>query len=397
MSESGWATVDARARTAKRTAVAETKRGFKRLRERIRNAFTAARNITAKQQRRAVWARGWVHKQFRDREDRRQQAATFHVERAIESDIARLVSGTGPIIVGPWLSEVGYEVLYWVPFVRWVRSRYGVAADRLIVVTRGGAACWYADITTNAVELFDVMPPAEYAARNAERSSGEGGTIKQRTVSAMDRDIVAAAEERIGARGARLLHPLLMYQLFHQFWLGHRAPAFLDNHTRYARVAAPDVPLPPLPPRFTAVKFYTAVTLPPTPFIHRTVQSMVLALAQRTPVVMLDTGLTLDDHEDYSFELAARVHSLREHLDPRDNLAVQTAVIGRAESFVGTCGALAWLAPMLGVNTTAVFANPEFLHGHLQVARRVYANIGGGRFSPLDISALDQLGLSLTS
>jgi hypothetical protein len=31
------------------------------------------------------------------------------------------------------------------------------------------------------------------------------------------------------------------------------------------------------------------------------------------------------------------------------------------------------------------------------VARRVYANIGGGRFSPLDISALDQLGLSLTS
>src|ERR1044072_3459926 len=96
MSESGWATVDARARTAKRTAVAETKRGFKRLRERIRNAFTAARNVTAKQQLRAVWARGWMQKQFHDREDRLQQAATFHVERAIESDIARVVSGSGP-------------------------------------------------------------------------------------------------------------------------------------------------------------------------------------------------------------------------------------------------------------------------------------------------------------
>ena len=82
-------------------------------------------------------------------------------------------------------------------------------------------------------------------------------------------------------------------------------------------------------------------------------------------------------------------------LKPRDNLAVQTAVIGRASAFVGTCGALAWLAPMLGVDTTAVFADARFLHGHLQVARRVYQVIDGGRFSPLDISAFEQLGLSI--
>jgi len=50
---------------------------------------------------------------------------------------------------------------------------------------------------------------------------------------------------------------------------------------------------------------------------------------------------------------------------------------------------------MLGIDTTAVFADARFLHGHLQVARRVYQAIDGGRFSPLDISALDQLGLSM--
>ena len=72
------------------------------------------------------------------------------------------------------------------------------------------------------------------------------------------------------------------------------------------------------------------------------------------------------------------------------------AIIGRAASFVGTCGALAWLAPMLGVDTTAVLADARFLHGHLQVARRAYQVIGGGRFSPLDISAFDQLGIELS-
>jgi len=75
---------------------------------------------------------------------------------------------------------------------------------------------------------------------------------------------------------------------------------------------------------------------------------------------------------------------------------VQTAIISRASSFVGTCGALAWLAPMLGVDTTAVLADARFLHGHLQVARRVYQVIDGGEFSTLVISACDQIGLSVT-
>jgi len=103
----------------------------------------------------------------------------------------------------------------------------------------------------------------------------------------------------------------------------------------------------------------------------------------------------VDDHEDYAF-MGGRVLSLRGHFRPRDNLAVQAAVIARASSFVGTCGALAWLAPMLGIDTTAVLADPRFLHGHLHVARRVYQSLGGGRFSPLDISAFDQLGARLS-
>ena len=51
--EHGWAAVDARARTAKRAAFAETKRGWKIARERVRNGAVAAINLTARQLRRA--------------------------------------------------------------------------------------------------------------------------------------------------------------------------------------------------------------------------------------------------------------------------------------------------------------------------------------------------------
>ena len=391
---SGWAAVDARARTAKRVVFAETRRRFKLLREKIRNSSVALVNIGAKQVRRVAWFGARARKQMHEIGEAKKRVDTYRSEWRVERDLARVVAGSDPIVVGPWLSEVGYEVLYWVPFVRWVRSQYDIPADRLVVVTRGGAASWYSDITSNAVELFDLMSPDEYAAGNAQRSVDDRGTVKQFGVSSMDQRIVAEVQRRIGASRTRVLHPSFLYQLFHQFWLGHRPPSFLEKRTRYRRVTAPDVAVPPLPNEFVAVKFYTAASLPPTDAVRRALQSIVLGLAERTPVVMLDTGLTLDDHEDYSFGVASRIHSVRDSLRPRDNLAVQTAIIGRASSFVGTCGALAWLAPMLGVDTTAVLADARFLHGHLQVARRVYQLMDGGRFSPLDISAFDQIGLS---
>jgi hypothetical protein len=392
---SAWSVFDAQARTAKRAVFAETRRRLKLLREKLRNSGLAFTNITARQLRRASWWRLRLQKQVREAGDAKKRVDTYRAEWRVERDIARVVSGSDPIVVGPWLSEVGYEVLYWVPFVRWVQSQFRIPPERLVVVTRGGAAAWYSDITTNAVELFDLMSPEAYAAGNAQRSVEDRGTLKQFGVSSMDQRIVADVQGRLGSSRVRVLHPSFLYQLFHQFWLGHRPPSFLDRRTRYRRITAPDVALPPLPPRFVAVKFYTAASLPPTDTVRRALQSIVLGLTAQTDVVMLDTGLSLDDHEDYSFGAASRIHSVRESLRPRDNLAVQTAIVSRASSFVGTCGALAWLAPMLGIDTTAVFADARFLHGHLQVARRVYQAIDGGRFSPLDISALDQLGLSM--
>jgi hypothetical protein len=394
MTERGWAAVDARARTAKRAAFAETKRGFKLLRERLRNAGTAVVNLSAKRIRRAAWLRARLQKQAHELVETKRRVDTYRAEWAVERDIARLAKGSDTIVVGPWLSEVGYEVLYWVPFVRWIQLRFQIPAERLVVVTRGGAAAWYSDITPRAVELFDLMTPEDYAAGNARRSADDRGTVKQFGVSTMDQDIVAEVTRQTGERGAKVLHPSLMYRLFHQFWLGHRPPSFLETRTKYRRLTGPDVAVPALPPEFVAVKFYSAASLPPTEPVRRVLQSIVLGIAERRPVVMLDTGLTLDDHEDYSFAAASRVHSVRESLRPRDNLAVQTAIIARASSFVGTCGALAWLAPMLGVDTTAVLADARFLHGHLQVARRVYHLMDGGRFSPLDISAFEHAGLS---
>jgi len=110
--------------------------------------------------------------------------------------------------------------------------------------------------------------------------------------------------------------------------------------------------------------------------------------------VHLDTGLGLDDHSDYALD-AGTTLSVSGRLEPSTNLAVQTRIIAGARLFVGTCGSLAWLAPLLGVETIPVFTDASFLHAHLHVARRTYGRLAAGRFSPVDLSGVLAAGLRL--
>jgi hypothetical protein len=109
--------------------------------------------------------------------------------------------------------------------------------------------------------------------------------------------------------------------------------------------------------------------------------------------VMLDTGMATDEHEDYLFRDMPNVISLRERLVPGTNLGVQTAVIAGAQGFMGTCGSLAWLAPLLGVDTLAVYSEERFLVSHIFFAAQAYRQIGAARFDTLDLRAVMELNL----
>jgi hypothetical protein len=320
-----------------------------------------------------------------------EQWNTWRHQWAVERDLERAIAGSGPVLAGPWLSEVGYEVLYWVPFLRWVKAAYRIPDERLVVMSRGGTASWYRDISPRYVEVLDHASPQELAAR------AQAGALKQRDVSELDRRLVERAAAAAGhVSAASVIHPSLMFRWFDPFWSGHETLGFVERHTRHARIHPPDIDVPiALPPDYVAVKFYGARSLPDDPAVRAQLRSMVDALSDRYPVVQLDTGLGLDDHVDVRLDAGDRVASISGRLDARTNLAVQTRIIAGARLFVGTCGSLAWLAPLLGVPTVPVFTDASFLHAHLHFARRVYGRVGGGPFSPVDLGGLAEAGLAV--
>jgi hypothetical protein len=317
---------------------------------------------------------------------------------AVERDIEKAVAGSGRLLVGPWTGEVGYEVLYWVPFLRWLRAAYRLPAGRVIAVSRGGAGSWYSDIAADYVDALELMTPETFADR-ARSLASDARTPKQLAPSDLDREIVSGVTRRVGAE-VQVVHPSLMYRLFRAFWSGHASMSFLERHTRFTRVTPPQAfELSALPREYVCVKFYSARSLPGgDPSIRATLRSLVAALATRMPVVLLDTNVRMDEHEDFSFDDVPNTLSARAWMTPATNLAVQTQIIAGARAFVGTCGSVAWLAPMLGVDTVPVLADAGFLHAHLHVARRAFGRMAGaGAFSPCDVGAVTRLGLTVGS
>jgi hypothetical protein len=316
--------------------------------------------------------------------------APYEVEWRVGRALARAAADGRPIVAGPWTSEVGYEALYWVPFLRWAADRYGVRPDRVIAISRGGTDAWYRDIAATYVDVFELVDPEEFARHLADRR--DRGDQKQMTPSEFDRELVHLACSRAGIRDAVLWHPGLMYQLFRAFWHGDRSLDFLLRHTDFRRVQAAAGSArasdPALPADYVAVKFYTGPALPDTPGTRRALNRLVRRLAMRTPVVMLDTAWSADEHRDYVFDGMKDVITLRPSLDPRGNLGVQTRVIAGARAFVGTCGGLAWLAPLLGVDTLAVYDDDRYLAAHLYAARYIYRRMEAARFSTLNVQAL---------
>ena len=315
----------------------------------------------------------------------------YRTQWGIERELEAVATSGRLIVAGPWLSEVGFEALYWAPFLRWFAAAFRVEPERLVVVSRGGTASWYSGVAGRYVEIWDDLDPDEFARRNAERE-----TIKQYAPSSLDRDVLAAAARRLGTDDFATLHPGLMYRLFTLYWSGQRSMGFVDAHLRFARVKPPVVIDPGLlPAGYVAMKLYAARSLPDTREVRARLRAIVATIAEQSPVVLLDTGLVLDEHADYQFASAGRVVSARSWMSPRNNLAVQTQIVAGARAFVGTCGSIAWLAPRLGVDTSALYVDPKWLHAHLAVAMRAYHKLDAGRFAVADLRALEPAGIGV--
>lgn len=319
--------------------------------------------------------------QFNDRVLRRisERSVDISDERVL-ARLARLAKSRGPVLVGPWTGEVGFELVYWIPFVRWAVEQTGIDPARVTVLSRGGVRSWYDGLSSAYIEVLDHVTPEEFREQAAV-------SRKQRGLTAFDRVLLRRVRRDRGV-AYNLLHPALMYNLFFPYWRRDAPLSRVTAATRFRRHVPPPLGAleGQLPGHYTAVRFYFSECFPDTEENRRSAARIVERLAAQGDVVVLQAGGALDDHADMTAAARQRVHVVNTGQSLRDNLEVQSAVIARADRFVGTYGGFSYLAPLYGVDTAAFYARRTFQAVHLHVAQHMLQEVQGGGLVPLDVA-----------
>jgi hypothetical protein len=258
---------------------------------------------------------------------------------------SRYVAKSGrPILVGPWREEIGSEILYFIPFLEQWCAKYNIAKDRLVAISRGGASHWYA--AGQSVELYDYWPQDAIRLETL-RGTVAHGTVKPRDVSQLEAALYPTIAARLGLRRYHVLHPSVLYDQIHDWYVDKMSLHTLMQSLRFTPVPTPHLPLSVvLPERFTCVRFYQRHTWPFTDEIKHYCGQLVGQLAKQTPVVVIGSSLHHDDHLDLGFT-GPNITNLIDAF-PSSNLAMQSAVIARSDCFVGTYGGTMQLAVRLG-------------------------------------------------
>ena len=284
-----------------------------------------------------------------------------------EAEVARAIRDGRNLLVGPFLGEVGFELLYWLPVLR--RLLAEVDRERVTVLTRGGAGAWYSDVAASAIDVLDLVPTEGYVDELVARRRREGNT-KQFFPDRLDRRITHLALKRAG--DAAVVHPLLMYSRMRFVLEGLQPPGAATRIGDYGRLPFEERALPDgCPEDYVAVKLYFSDSFPDGEATRELARRELARLAEESDVVVLTSGTQLDEHVEWVPE-GPRVHDSSSWVRPQDNLAVQTALVARARALVATYGGFSYLGPMLGVPTRALYTQAAFQRVHLDVLHAAY-------------------------
>lgn len=323
------------------------------------------------------------------------RGAAYRTAHARASRTAgRLAAGDRPIVVGPWLSEVGIELLFWIPFLNWFCREHGVARERVIAISRGGAEPWYRNIADRYVDVFDHFDVAETREWTQQRLRATNSQ-KQTEVGEADKRILRAARDGIGTDDYGLLHPSLMHQMFRTFWnwrAGENRLSTVLSRTSFEPLPPPE-PLQGLPSSYVAVKAYFNNCFPDDESNRAFLRRTLGWLGRRSEVVLLATGMELDDHADFAASVG--VHTLADRLTPRNNLELQTRAIAGSDALFGTLGGFSYLAAFLDVPSFSFSSDDErFVTTHRDLMLRASQQLARlGARAPFTAFPVDAEGI----
>lgn len=296
-----------------------------------------------------------------------------------------------PLIIGPWLGEVGPELQYWIPWLQQQKQSGAFGDRRIIVLSRGGVASWYQFVTPEYVEVFDLVDAAAYKAVRSERT-----TEKQFSWTPGERQLVQQVADKLGIAKYDTLHPSKMWETLLIYFEEKKSLAWFLEQLHFERITPVVTPGLQLPEQYVAVRFYQSELFPATQENQAAVADLLERLLTHHSVVALVTKQQLDDHAQFPMPASSNIHTVAIDTDWKNNLGLQTQVLAQADALIGTYGGLTILPGLVGKPCFGLIGAPlgkqQALHfRHEAVTHYLYQQVAQQPYQVIQLAAWHQL------
>jgi hypothetical protein len=265
----------------------------------------------------------------------------------------RLLDGAAekaPLVCGPFVGEIGFETLYWIPFLARLLESPALEERRAVVMSRGGAEELYRRLPRpqriEYVDVVDLLGADEFLAFERQRIGDDPRRKNQKAASEFESALV----EQAGLSDAVQVRPAQMFRMLKR----HPVERVLAFPWRAAVAEREEL---------TVAKFWFGGQFPATDDNLAFLRRRLVELMSSGPVVAIDNAFTLELNAavDDPFRAVCRDVGVptMSTTSYRTNLAEQIELVARASRLVATYGGFSYLGLYTGTEIESYYSSPR--------------------------------------
>lgn len=306
------------------------------------------------------------------------------IHQANESNLNIKNSKKEYIIIGPWLSEIGYEILYWIPFLK--KHLEHLIQDKnkkFIVISRGGVKNWYSFLENfEYFEIFDI-DKKKISKHLAHRKNSL--SQKQWDISKLDNYYLnnVCKKKNLNTNDCQIVHPSVLFKNLKSYLNANLAPNYVFqylSHSNNSLAINSDHSMDYLKP-FVAIKLYESSILNlkhDQSFFINKINLVLNKINKKYNLVYLDFKIE-DDHKDLVINMSGhKTYSINEiysNIDESNNIYFQDALIQNSEFLVSTYGGFCYLPSFYKKKCLALLnGNYKIVNRHEFISNKILNN-----------------------